>query len=261
MAEEQLVQELAHEVVQDVVETTSTTSGKVALIIGGACIGFAAGYFFAMKQLQTKYNQLAEDEIAEMRSHYLAKERALDEKKPLDEVMAEYGYETKLEGPDEVVWVKVDPSAEDDPDSMADDSDSPGVSAVQDIYQHEDTWDYAVELANRSEDVPYVIHRDEYFNNETPFEQITLTYFEGDDVLADSNDTPIDDQDAMVCLGNLGKFGHGSGDPNVVYVRNHELHLEIEIVHSDGKFAKEVHGFSDDELRHSDRRRRKFDDD
>ena len=116
-------------------------------------------------------------------------------------------------------------------------------------------------MPTRQDDVPYVIHKDEYFNNERDYEQITLTYFEGDDVLSDSNDTPIDDQDAMVCLGNLGKFGHGSGDPNVVYVRNVELELEIEIVHSDGLYSEEVHGIPDDELKHSDRRKRRQRDD
>ena len=89
MAEELIVEEAAKEVVELAVETTSTTSGKVALVIGGACLGFAAGYYFAKKHLESKYNQIAEDEIAEMRYHYLAKERAAEEKKPLDEVMAE----------------------------------------------------------------------------------------------------------------------------------------------------------------------------
>ena len=46
----------------------------------------------------------------------------------------------------------------------------------------------------------------------------------------------------MVGLVNLGKFGHGSGDPNVVYVRNVELEMEIEIIHSDGKFSEQSRG-------------------
>ena len=121
----------------------------------------------------------------------------------------------------------------------------------------EEEWDYEVETAQRSEELPYVIHRDEY-NNETPdgFDQYTLTYFEGDDVLCRDDDTVIEDQDSVVGLGNLTKFGHGSGDPNIVYVRNHELRVDLEVVHSDGKYATEVHGFQDDELQHSSMRRR-----
>lgn len=247
MAEELIIKEAASEIAEEVAKSTSRTGGKVMLVLGGICIGLGTGYYLAKRQLETKYQMMAEKEIAEMREYYLAKERERDEKKPeLDEVMAEYGYETKLEGPDEIMYVKVDPNT------------------LEGEVESVDIWDYEVEGANRSEEVPYVIHYDEYFNNETPYEQIQLTYYEGDDVLADSNDTPVDDQDAMVGLGNLSKFGHGSKDPNVVYIRNHELQLEIEVVHNDGMFSEEVHGFPDDELKHSHRRRRqrrRFDDD
>jgi hypothetical protein len=46
----------------------------------------------------------------------------------------------------------------------------------------------------------------------------------------------------MVGLGNLAKFGHGSGDANTVYVRNPELQIEVEIIHSDGKFSEQRRG-------------------
>ena len=251
MAEELIVEEAAKEVVDLAVESTSTVGGKVTLVVGGACIGFAAGYFFAKKRLAARYNQMAEDEIAEMRAHYLAKEMATEEKKPIDEVMREHGYTSKLEGPDETVWVKIEPEEVVEVEVVEEVEESKNV-----FQNYHDTWNYDVEVPNRRDDVPYVIHRDEYFGNETNYEQMTLTYFEGDDVLADSNDTPVDDQDAMVCLGNLSKFGHGSGDPNIVYVRNVELQLEIEIVHSDGLYSETVHGIPDDELKHSERRRR-----
>lgn len=259
MAEELLVTQAANEIVEEVAESTSTFGGKVALVLGGVCIGFGAGFYFAKKKLETKYQALANEEIAEMRAHYLAKTVEHDEKKPsLDEVMEAHGYKTKLEGPSETTYVRIVP---DEPGNEAEEIQLSNTADVVEV----DVWDYVIEEQNRSEEVPYVLHKDEYFNNETPFEQITLTYYEGDDVLADSNDTPVDDQDAMIGLGNLSKFGHGSGDPNVVYIRNHELQLEIEVVHSDGKFGEEVHGFRDDELKHSHQRRRRarrrYDDD
>jgi hypothetical protein len=257
MAEERVITQAANEIVEEVAQTTSTWGGKTMLIIGGFCIGLGAGYYFSKKLLETKYSELAEAEIKEMREHYLAKEKERDEKKPdLDTVMTEMGYKTKLEGPDEVTYVKIDPSNPGDEVESVIVTPEPEVTDI-------DVWDYKLELPSRSENVPYVIHRDEFFGEETPYEQIQLTYYEGDDVLADSHDTPVDDQDAMVGLGNLSKFGHGSQDPNIVYIRNHELQLEIEISHHDGKFAEEVHGFSDDELKHSHRRQRKqrrFDD-
>jgi hypothetical protein len=69
-------------------------------------------------------------------------------------------------------------------------------------------------------------------------------------------DEVIDEQDELIGLANLSRFGHGSGDPNIVYVRNEEKKLDIEIVHSDRKYAVEVHGFADDEIRHSSMKRR-----
>lgn len=261
MAEELLVTQAANEIVEEVAQSTSSFGGKVMLVIGGIAIGGAAGYFLTKKQLETKYQKMANDEIAEMRAHYLAKTQELEEKKPdLDEVMADLGYKTKLEGPDETVFVKVDPT---DP---GDEAEEITLSSTAEPVDPDTDWNYAIELQGRTEDVPYVIHRDEFFGEETDFEQIQLTYYEGDDVLSDTNDTPVDDQDAMVGLGNLSKFGHGSGDPNVVYIRNHELQLEIEVTHSDGKFAEEVHGFTDDELKHAfnqrrRRARRRYDDD
>lgn len=259
MAEELIVEQAAKEVIEEVAETTNTGTGKVALVLGGALIGFTAGYFFAKKQLEAKYNKLAEDEIAEMRAHYLAKERAAEEKKPLDKVMEEHGYTAKLQGPEETIYVKIEPEGDGDTsEGVEEAAETPQSTNIFEEQEHQDHWDYSIEEATRRDDVPYVIHKDEFFNEETGYEQMTLTYFEGDDVLAGENNSPVDDPDALICLGNLSKFGHGSGDPNVVYVRNVELELEMEIVHSDGLYSEEIHGIpNDDELRHSDRRRRR----
>jgi hypothetical protein len=99
-------------------------------------------------------------------------------------------------------------------------------------------------------------------NNDDEQEQTSLTYFAGDDVLVDERDQVMRDIDATVGLENLQKFGHGSNDPLVVYVRNPRLEVDYEISKSDGTFATEVHGFQDDELRHMQHRprRRRFDD-
>jgi len=101
-------------------------------------------------------------------------------------------------------------------------------------------WDYDAELAKRSPENPYVIHRDEYFNEEMEgYTQITLTYYEADDVLTDEDDTPI--YDTRNIVGDL-VFGHGSGDPNVLYVRNMKLETEYEILRHTSSYTKEILG-------------------
>jgi hypothetical protein len=53
------------------------------------------------------------------------------------------------------------------------------------------------------------------------------------------------------------RFGYGSNDSNMVYVRNPRIEMDMEIVRSQGTYTKEVLGFDDEaELKHSGRRRR-----
>jgi hypothetical protein len=42
---------------------------------------------------------------------------------------------------------------------------------------------------------------------------------------------------------NLAKFGHGSKDPNLVYVRNEGMDLDFEISYAEGKYSEQVMGF------------------
>lgn len=117
----------------------------------------------------------------------------------------------------------------------------------------EDEWDYEVEMRNRTGDRPYTIHQDEYMAEESEFTQVTLTYYAGDDVLCDEQDVPIYNPESVV--GQL-KFGHGSGDGTLVYVRNPKLEVEYEIQLEPGKYAVEILGAKaeedilDDEIKH-----------
>lgn len=104
-------------------------------------------------------------------------------------------------------------------------------------------WDYELELSNRNPTDPYVIHQDEFMADEMDFRQSTITYYQGDDIMADEHDTPIYNYHNVV--GDL-KFGHGSKDPHVVYVRNEAMRMEWEILLHTGKFSVEVAGIDAD---------------
>ncbi len=59
--------------------------------------------------------------------------------------------------------------------------------------------------------------------------------------------------------GRMGYVGEGSGDSNIVYVRNVALNKDYEICRSRGKYSVEVAGFAEDgtdEITHSHRPRR-----
>ncbi|HMS83595.1 MAG TPA: hypothetical protein PKD12_08095 [Nitrospira sp.] len=215
-------------------------------IVVGAVTGAFVAFRLAYRKAEAEFIEEVEGQVAEavkeMQSHFAAKERALEnrEKPDLADVVQELGYSPT---PEEAEVVN------------AFDKDEPQPEPA-------DTWNYEQEVASRGAVYPYVIHHDEYVINEDEHEQVTLTYYSGDDVLADERDQVMPDREAVVGLENLEKFGHGSEDPNVVYVCNPRLEVDYEVVRSEGKFATEVHGFSDDELSHSvgRRRRRRFDD-
>jgi len=117
-------------------------------------------------------------------------------------------------------------------------------------------WDYELELQNRRGEFPYIIHRDEFFADEMGNSQSTLTYYVGDDILVDEQNVPIYNYSSVV--GNL-RFGHGSEDQNVVYIRNEKLKTEYEVIQDSGYYQVEVLGLEienrieAEELRHSRR--------
>jgi|688.fasta_scaffold01451_37 hypothetical protein len=111
---------------------------------------------------------------------------------------------------------------------------------VTNIFAHgSDSWDYDEELKFRTTNSPYVIHKDEFWADEFDYSQSTLTYFSGDDILVDEKDTPIYNYASVI--GEL-KFGHGSQDPNVFYVRNPKNKAEYEILFDSGSYAVEILG-------------------
>jgi len=124
------------------------------------------------------------------------------------------------------------------------------------IFTVNDDWDYELEYEKRGSGI-YTIHADEYIQGDYEFKQETVTYYAGDDIMADIEDTPI--YNYYERMGEL-KFGHGSKDKNVVYIRNERLNREWEVLLHHGSFEVEVKGLYNDggELKHS---LRKFRDD
>lgn len=126
---------------------------------------------------------------------------------------------------------------------------------VKNIFENDDDWDYEAEANTRDGKSIYVIHRDEFIPDEMGYRQSTVTWYEGDKILADERDAPIYNWSSIV--GTDLPFGHGSGDANVVYIRNEELRHEYEVLKDPGRFDVEVEGhqieqdFEDQEIRHS----------
>lgn len=128
----------------------------------------------------------------------------------------------------------------------------------QSIFDHIDVeeWDWAVEIAERTTDAPYILQREEFVNNESGYQQTTLTWYEGDSILCDEEDVPIPRPDKLV--GQL-IFGKGSEDPSICYIRNDTREAEYEILLEHGHYQTIVLGAQIEEeadaaeLKHSQR--------
>lgn len=103
----------------------------------------------------------------------------------------------------------------------------------------DDNWNYAREVKKRTTDEPYIIHKDEFYSDEKGYLQSTLVYYAGDNILCDEDDSPIYNHDRVT--GPL-VFGHGSGDPNVVHIRNDSRKSEYEILFDPGLYSQDVLG-------------------
>lgn len=258
MATEQLAEQAAEGLdevavtVEKVADATRRITGRDVsfLSIGftvGVAAGFAAGFYIAEHRLKTKYSRLAFEEISRIRDHYYGEEGLANKKKfpdqdkpPINEVVVE-------ERPTRPPVPVSEPRRE---------------NVFQGTEPGEE-WNYQTEISMRTKDAPYIIHLDEFRENTVEHDQVTYTYYESDDVMSDSRDQKIEEPlDETFGLGNLLKWGHGSNDSNIVYIRNERLGLDFEILRDRGSYTEQVSGV----IRHSasrqrtQRTRRRFDD-
>jgi hypothetical protein len=244
----------------------------------GTTVGSLVSFNIAYRKAATKYNQISEEEIAEMRQYYNDKVVALDSssnKGELDEIVRERGYSVDateppmavtpptavVEAAEERDIAEVEDERAGEPPDVVEEAPEPEVRNVFREAEVEDTWDYHEERRRRSPLRPYVIHVDER-DDENAYDAVTFTYYEADDVLCNERDEviPEDERDRILGEANLEKFGHGSNDASIVYIRNDKLEMDLEVVRSPNSYAEEVHGFDPPEIRHSAHRRRSFDD-
>jgi hypothetical protein len=90
-------------------------------------------------------------------------------------------------------------------------------------------WNYEEELKNRTPQAPYVIHQNEFNHSNPDYSKVVYSFYDVDEILVDAEDEGlISYADVTVGMDNL-KFGHGSDDIDVVYVRNDRLEMDMQI--------------------------------
>lgn len=220
----------------------------VGLLTAGA--GFA-GYKIAEKRLDTRYSELASKEIAEAKEFYgrLNKrdefetpEKAVKNLIGDDRNTQEYLHDVRKSSEALLNYQGVMTN-----DTEVEVEETVSVNVFTNDAVSDPNFDLEAEMAGRSSDHPYIISKEEFFHNEVEFDQTSITYYSGDGSLADEQEAEIPVTDPIVGDANLERFGYGSGDPRIVYIRNEKLQTDFEVALHDGKYAHEVLG-----LEHSD---------
>lgn len=256
---------------------------RVRYILAGtavvsAAVGSAVTYVATSKTLEKKYADISETEIEQVKDKY--KRLYMEDEYSDPKKMAEKYTDKEIEietavgviDPEEIKkaakaalvdytqFSRVTTVTEEEAevlDEITDQDHPPAADQTASIFDNPPEWNQVIEESKRAVNPlqPHVISQTEYFGHETGYEQVRVTYFTEDNTLADEKNQPIPEHE-IIGDDNLQRFGHGSRDPHIVHVRNHEAEMEFEIVKVEGSFAEMVYGFPPEagELKHSIRK-------
>ena len=91
--------------------------------------------------------------------------------------------------------------------------------------------------AQEDQKVPYIIDAAAFHNTQQWYEKITLTYFEGNDVLTDDREDPIDNPEELVGVDYKKFFGIDEDEPDIIFVRNDCNGCDYEICRVPASYA------------------------
>jgi hypothetical protein len=255
MATEVVVEEVAENLEEAAEAVRRLDTKAIGFLLGGICIGVGVGFFFGYRwnkeKLRAEAFATSEAELEEIRQYYA---RNVD-KPELEEIVKDRGY-VSTPGPNEPPLIPERPLPPPVPvhepsptQSEEEEIEKPNLRTVRTPETEKDKdkdWSYPFELSQRSPNRPYILHQDEFFLNESGFQQTAYTYYAGDDFLIDEDETVIHNRENLIGAKTLERFGHGADDYNVLFVRNPHLELEFEICRLPGSYEIEVQGLEDE---------------
>lgn len=282
--------ELGQQAVDGAVEVIEVVRNNIPILFGVFVVGVAGGtglgYFLAARKLGKEFDARLEVEVQEAKEFYASYNKVTLTGEPLtpQQVMDQrHGVGAAAEAVREYQGMTERSTVEDDEmdetqirkiedarvHSISIDKEvAPGGGEITEVVETRQSrnvftdpdFDFEEEKKHRTKRKPYIITHDEFYANEEDYEQSSLTYYEMDDTLCDEADKPIENTDTIVGDDHLVRFGAGSKDPKIVFVRNERLETDYEIVKSTGSYLEEVLGMPEEkstELKHSDQRDRR----
>lgn len=204
-------------------------NGLVLLV--GTAIGAYGGYVWTAK----RYEQIMEEEAEEWRKtlnerKQKVKDQLIKDAEGIDEISAVTEAPVKKKETTKDRYKKIVGTMK---YSNREDEEA----------EEEEQYKYSKMSRKEYSDEPYVISYDEYNQDMTHYDKLTLNYYEDDDTLTDDEDEVIPDVDLIVGGDSLTRFGEMSGDPEIVYVRNDKLQIDYEIIRLSRSYGETVLGF------------------
>lgn len=215
------------------------SSAVVSLVAGGII-----GYYYARREisesLAEEYNEALNREIKELRATHARRNKTEEYSTPEStaEALGTFkGPRSGVDIPKAPIPYHRPPVKEEDLRRIAE-----GLATKEGYVpeiDREEEWvaESSIETDRVDEDLPHIISMDEFSEGEHDYLQPQLTYYAGDGVLVDERDDKIDDVDEVVGWDNLKKFGHLSGDDDLVYIRNHMMDKDFEVYRSHKKYS------------------------
>lgn len=245
---------------------------KKFLVLGGVslvslAIGGLGGYKYAEKKLIRLYEEALEEETEALKQRYVVFKKSDEYETPSDALRRLIPEKLSDEIPDEVSTETLERVAEGlkrtQYDKMYKPTGEPivkvpdvhkavfepeGVAEPASIFRDvavelgdpEENSGYVRELNDVSNTKPFIISRDEFFENEPENDQVQWIYWAGDQVLMDEDRNPVTEVNKLVGVRNLSQFGVGSSDKRIVYVRNQARGIDYEILYHESRYAEEI---------------------
>jgi hypothetical protein len=235
---------------------TSVPFTHAVSAIGGAMVGTGVTYLVIQKKAEAKYEEILEKEIASTREFYAKRYKAEaysdipkyedepdEEIDPREENLAKEAIKV-LQEQAYIPYNTVEPVPVQTEKERLEVVGSIKKNVFEERsapIQETEEFDPEMQAANKSARKPYILEHDAFYDNEENHQQLTLTYFEEDDVLVDEQDRPIPNKDAVVGAGNL-RFGYGTDQENVVLIHNPLTGYDYEVTRSNKSYSSEILG-------------------
>lgn len=207
-------------------------------------VGAAAGYFAANKRAELKWRKIADEEILSVKKHY---NMVFDPEGYPDEQSATeadrertHDYLERLD--------KLQYSSYAEPEVASPDEEAASPEVVPEAGEDAAVEEAPLDKNNFDQKYPYPVTQKEYLDDEPDYAKLTVTYYSGDDTVADTRDDVINNPESLIGSCHKRFMGFDPVDPHVVYVRNHNMQADYEVLFDEQAFITAVHGIPQDPM-------------